>query len=220
MRLCQRKKTPIDVVISVVHMCGMWETKHVCEHLGFLPWTLLWLMEFHSAAEASAQMRQMVRYVRNRHWENWTNKKRNRTGRLDTKWMSCMEICGLSKLRLSRKSARQNGPSNMQPSQGRGMLNGSVAQERIGGCKRTRDDRCQMCGALGTEVQRLHECRHWRRIRSDLTDEARKYEQLATASGSAMLLWRRGMCCFSCAVVIFLRQAGWRRRNVREWQRL
>ena len=37
-------------------------------------------------------------------------------------------------------------------------------------------------------MHRLYECRYWRGIRSDLTDEARRYEQFAKANVSAKML--------------------------------
>ena len=40
------------------------------------------------------------------------------------------------------------------------------------------------------------ECRHWRRNRSDLTEEVRKYEQIVKTNVSAKMLWGLGIACF------------------------
>ena len=46
---------------------------------------------------------------------------------------------------------------------------------------------------------RLHSFRHWRRIRSDFSDEVRKFEQVAKTNVSAKMPRERGSCCFPVA---------------------
>ena len=48
-------------------------------------------------------------------------------------------------------------------------------------------DMCQTCGALGTEVHRVYDRRHERRIRRDLTDVVRKYELITKTNVNATL---------------------------------
>ena len=38
------------------------------------------------------------------------------------------------------------------------------------------------------------------RIRNDLADEVRKYEQFAKTNASAKMLLKRGICCFPCTL--------------------
>ena len=71
------------------------------------------------------------------------------------------------------------------------VANGAVTQIRICGFGWTTDGKCQRCDTFRTEVHCLYECRHWRRIRNDLTDEVRMDEQIAKTSASAKMLWGR-----------------------------
>ena len=41
---------------------------------------------------------------------------------------------------------------------------------------------------------------HWRRMRSDLIDDARKYDQIAKTNGSGKKLSGRDICCFPCGI--------------------
>ena len=59
------------------------------------------------------------------------------------------------------------------------VANGAVTQIRIYGFGWTTDDKCQKCDTFRTEVHCLNECRHRRRIRNDLTDVVRMFEQIA-----------------------------------------
>ena len=76
------------------------------------------------------------------------------------------------------------------------VANGAVTQIRICGFGWTTDGKCQRCDTFRSEVHCLYECRHWRRIRNDLTDEVRMFEQIVITSASAKMLWGRCICCF------------------------
>ena len=62
--------------------------------------------------------------------------------------------------------------------------NGAVTQKRIV----TSDGRKMT-------VHDLYECRHWRRIRSDITDDVRKYDQITKTNTTVKMLWELCICC-------------------------
>ena len=64
------------------------------------------------------------------------------------------------------------------------VASGAVTQARIYVFGWTTDGKCQKCDIFRREVHCLYECRYWRRIRNDLTDEVRMFEQIAK------------ICCF------------------------
>ena len=76
-------------------------------------------------------------------------------------------MCGFEpvKIFISRKSKTMW--TKKHPAMARSCAgNGAATQESMCVFVLTQDDECQKCGALGTEVHRLDECRHSIRIRS------------------------------------------------------
>ena len=88
------------------------------------------------------------------------------------------------------------------------VASGAFTQERIRGDGWIKDDVCQTRGVLGRGLHRPHECRHWRGVRRDLTDEVTTYEQMAkTTDTGAKMLCVRGIGCIL-----------WKLNRVRKWE--
>ena len=114
----------------------------------------------------------LLKYGKNRFWKQWAEKK------ILLSWTATF---GLSQLTPSlRKSAQWYGPKGTQRKQSRNADACKVTQL----CTKPKKCDCQLCHEKSTELRRLYHCQGLWKVRNEMEDEMRVYEQITIGATS------------------------------------